>query len=55
VHDFWPCRCYGACESFILFGDLELRPSIGLSRLQGPGRLREKLEKERSELRDLVI
>jgi hypothetical protein len=32
-----------------------LRPSIGLSGLQGPGRLREKLEKERSELRDLVI
>ncbi|KAL6295547.1 hypothetical protein ACE6H2_003689 [Prunus campanulata] len=46
--------CYGACESFILFGDLELRPSVGLSGLQGPGRVREKHEKERSELRDLV-
>ncbi|KAH7521039.1 hypothetical protein JRO89_XSUnG0126200 [Xanthoceras sorbifolium] len=54
-HDFWPCRRYGACESFILFGDPELRPSIGLSGLQGPGRVREKQEKERSELRDLVM
>ncbi|KAG6776595.1 hypothetical protein POTOM_020116 [Populus tomentosa] len=32
----------------------QLRPSIGLSRLQGPVRIREKLEKERNELRDLV-
>lgn len=38
----------------ILFGDPELRPSIGLSGLQGPGRAKEKQEKERSELRDLV-
>lgn len=53
-HDFWPCRCYSACESFILFGDPELRPSIGLSGLQGPHQIKEKLEKERSELRDLV-
>ena len=38
----------------MLFGEPELRPSIGLSGLQGPGRVREKQEKERSELRDLV-
>jgi len=31
-----------------------LRPSIGLSGLQGPVWVKEKLEKERSELRDLV-
>lgn len=54
-HDFWPCRCYGACESCLIFGDPELRPSIGLSGLQGPVRIREKKEKERNELRDLVI
>lgn len=47
-------RCYGVCESFILFGDPELRSSIGLSGLQGPHQIKEKLEKERSELRDLV-
>ncbi|KAK9165108.1 hypothetical protein Scep_000299 [Stephania cephalantha] len=45
--------CYSACE-FILFGDPELRPAIGLSGLQGPAREKEKREKERSELRDLV-
>ena len=54
-HDFWQCRCYGATESCLIFGDPELRPSIGLSGLQGPGRIREKREKERNELRDLVI
>lgn len=43
------------CESFILFGDPELWPSIGLSGLQGPGRERGKREKERSAVRDLVI
>ncbi|RYR51166.1 hypothetical protein Ahy_A06g026210 isoform A [Arachis hypogaea] len=32
----------------------QLRPSIGLSGLQGPGRIRDKREKERNELRDLV-
>ncbi|KAG6785652.1 hypothetical protein POTOM_007225 [Populus tomentosa] len=32
----------------------QLRPSIGLSGLQGPVWVKEKLEKERSELRDLV-
>lgn len=36
----------------IVFG--ELRPSIGLSGLQGPSWTKEKQEKERSELRDLV-
>ncbi|KAH7523487.1 hypothetical protein FEM48_Zijuj06G0016400 [Ziziphus jujuba var. spinosa] len=46
--------CHEISESFILFGDPELRPSIGLSGLQGPGQIREKREKERSELRDLV-
>lgn len=51
---FWPCRCYGACESCIIFGDPELRPSIGISGLQGPSQIREKREKERNELRDLV-
>lgn len=44
-----------ACESFILFGDPELRHAIGLSGLQGPVREKEKREKERNELRDLVI
>lgn len=53
-HDFWPCRCYGACESCLIFGAPELRTSIGLSGLQGPGRVKEK-DKERNELRDLVI
>ncbi|KAF5955892.1 hypothetical protein HYC85_008748 [Camellia sinensis] len=33
---------------------LQLRPSIGLSGLQGPVRVKEKRDKERSELRDLV-
>lgn len=42
-------------KSFILFADLELRLAIGLSGLQGPAREKEKREKERSELRDLVI
>lgn len=51
---FWPCRCYSACDTFICFGDPELRPSFGLSALQGPIRMKENLEKERSELRDLV-
>ncbi|CAK9148308.1 unnamed protein product [Ilex paraguariensis] len=51
---FWPCRCSSACDTFILFGDPELRTSFGLSGLQGPVRVEEKLEKERSELRDLV-
>ncbi|KAK9129430.1 hypothetical protein Sjap_009917 [Stephania japonica] len=32
----------------------QLRPAIGLSGLQGPAREKEKREKERSELRDLV-
>lgn len=36
------------------FGDPELRPSIGISGLQGPSLIREKREKERNELRDLV-
>lgn len=42
------------CKSFLHFGDPELRPSIALFHLQGPARLREKQEKERNELRDLV-
>ncbi|MCI18747.1 vacuolar protein sorting-associated protein 35B-like, partial [Trifolium medium] len=46
--------CYGACESCLIFGDPELRTSIGLSGLQGPGRVKEKKDKERNELRDLV-
>lgn len=24
---FWPCRCYSACDTFICFGDPELRHS----------------------------
>lgn len=55
VHDFWSCRCYTACESFILLADPELRLAVGLSGLQGPAREKDKREKERSELRDLVI
>lgn len=51
---FWPCRCYSPCDTFICFGDPELRPSFGLSALQGPTGVKEKLEKERNELRDLV-
>ena len=43
------------CKSFLHFGDPELRPSIALFHLQGPAHLREKQEKERTELRDLVI
>lgn len=39
---------------FILLADPELRIAIGLSGLQGPAREKEKREKERSELRDLV-
>ncbi|XP_039157650.1 vacuolar protein sorting-associated protein 35A isoform X2 [Eucalyptus grandis] len=35
-------------------GDPELRLGVGLSRLQGPAREKERREKERSELRDLV-
>jgi len=54
-HDFWPCRCYGACELCLIYGDSELRTSIGLSGLQGAGRVKEKKDKERNELRDLVI
>ncbi|KAF7130372.1 hypothetical protein RHSIM_Rhsim10G0209100 [Rhododendron simsii] len=45
---------YSGCQSFILFADLELRIAIGLSGLQGPAREKERREKERSELRDLV-
>ena len=44
-----------AYESFILLADHELRLGIGLSGLQGPAREKEKREKERSELRDLVM
>lgn len=40
---------------YIDFGDPELRPSFGISGLQGPTRVRDKMEKERNELRDLVI
>ncbi|KAH7566244.1 hypothetical protein JRO89_XS08G0123800 [Xanthoceras sorbifolium] len=47
--------CYTACESFILLADPELRLAIGLSGLQGPAREKDRREKERSELRDLVI
>ncbi|CAL5324245.1 unnamed protein product [Camellia sinensis] len=47
-------QCYSGCQSFILFADLELRIAIGLSGLQGPVRDKERREKERSELRDLV-
>ena len=54
-HDFWSCRCYSACQSFILLVDPELKLAVGLSGLQGPAREKEKREKERSELRDLVI
>lgn len=46
------CTAY---ESFIILGDPELRPAVGLSGLQGPAREKDKREKERSELRDLVI
>ncbi|OMO83519.1 Vacuolar protein sorting-associated protein 35 [Corchorus olitorius] len=46
--------CYTACQSFILLADPELRLAVGLSGLQGPAREKEKREKERSELRDLV-
>ncbi|KAH9710858.1 vacuolar protein sorting-associated protein 35 [Citrus sinensis] len=46
--------CYTACESFILLADPELRLAVGLSGLQGPAREKDKREKERSELRDLV-
>ncbi|CAL5326506.1 unnamed protein product [Camellia sinensis] len=48
------CMCYSGCQTFILFADLELRLAIGLSGLQGPSREKERREKERSELRDLV-
>ncbi|PON53472.1 Vacuolar protein sorting-associated protein [Parasponia andersonii] len=41
-------------NQFILLADPELRVAIGLSGLQGPAREKEKREKERSELRDLV-
>ena len=54
-HDVWPCRCFGACKWFMLFHDPELRTSIKVFGLQGPVRVREKREKERNELRDLVI
>ncbi|KAL0351736.1 UNVERIFIED_CONTAM: Vacuolar protein sorting-associated protein 35B [Sesamum calycinum] len=43
-----------AYDAHICFGDPELRPSFRISGLQGPVREKEKLEKERSELRDLV-
>ncbi|XP_040969695.1 vacuolar protein sorting-associated protein 35B isoform X4 [Gossypium hirsutum] len=46
--------CHGACDSFILFGHPELKTSIPISGLQGPGRVREKREKERSALQELV-
>lgn len=42
-------------NQFILLADPELRLALGLSGLQGPAREKEKREKERSELRDLVI
>jgi hypothetical protein len=54
-HDFWSCRCSNACDKFILLADPELRLAVGLSGLQGPSREKEKREKERNELRDLVI
>ncbi|XP_074273569.1 vacuolar protein sorting-associated protein 35B-like isoform X4 [Silene latifolia] len=38
----------------MLFHDPELRTSTKVSGLQGPGRVKEKCEKERNELRDLV-
>lgn len=41
------------CESLPF--DANLRLAFGLSGLQGPAREKEKREKERSELRDLVI
>ncbi|KAG6432027.1 hypothetical protein SASPL_103600 [Salvia splendens] len=43
-------------EANVSFGDRdpELKPSFGVSGLQGPHREKEKLEKERNELRDLV-
>ncbi|KAG8477022.1 hypothetical protein CXB51_030331 [Gossypium anomalum] len=59
------CGCCGICASK-LYGDEqvvgadaapadpELRLAVGLSGLQGPAREKEKREKERSELRDLV-
>ncbi|XP_010521046.1 PREDICTED: vacuolar protein sorting-associated protein 35A-like, partial [Tarenaya hassleriana] len=47
------CRCYIACKS-LLFADPELKVAVGLSGLQGPTREKERREKERSELRDLV-
>ncbi|KAL7204160.1 hypothetical protein ACSBR2_017264 [Camellia fascicularis] len=47
-------ECYSGCQSFILFADLELRIAIGLSGLQGPVRDKERREKKRSELHDLV-
>lgn len=39
----------------ILLADPVLRLAVGVSGLQGPAREKEKREKERSELRDLVI
>ncbi|CAH2051390.1 unnamed protein product [Thlaspi arvense] len=45
--------CCIACES-LPFDDPELRLAVGLSGLQGPAREKERRERERSELRDLV-
>ena len=49
----WSCKYISDFELLIL--GVELRLGIGLSGLQGPAREREKREKERNELRDLVI
>jgi hypothetical protein len=38
-----------------VIADPVLRLAVGLSGLQGPARDKEKREKERNELRDLVI
>lgn len=51
---FWACRSNNAYDAHICFGDPELRP-FRISGLQGPLREKEKLEKERNELRDLVM
>nr|KAJ0187895.1 hypothetical protein LSAT_V11C900473600 [Lactuca sativa] len=48
------CLYYYYYYYYIDFGDPELRPSFGISGLQGPTRVRDKMEKERNELRDLV-
>ncbi|GKB83682.1 vacuolar protein sorting-associated protein 35B-like protein isoform X1 [Tanacetum coccineum] len=54
MNKLWVRMEHHQCLYYIHFGDPELRPSFGLSGLQGPARARDKMEKERNELRDLV-